>query len=230
MGPHERKYDMNHILYRISNRLNGRYYIGMHSTKNIGDGYLGSGLRISHEINKYGKENFERIVLEKFSTRKELAAKERELVNEAMLLDPLCLNLKLGGEGGGKFYSVEHQRKCAAAGGKAGGWKSMQIINRDPVVRAKVIKTRQQNGSLATCGMLGKKHSTSAKEQMSASGMQRRRVHHYRISVTLPNGSMRVVGSIIAKGSEDRATGLGVFGSNPVTMEFWSQRELENPS
>lgn len=115
MGPHERKYDMNHILYRISNRLNGRYYIGMHSTKNIGDGYLGSGLRISHEINKYGKENFERIVLEKFSTRKELAAKERELVNEAMLLDPLCLNLKLGGEGGGKFYSVEHQRKCAAA-------------------------------------------------------------------------------------------------------------------
>lgn len=106
---------MKHILYKTINLLNGRFYIGMHSAENPDDGYLGSGRRLKAEIKKYGKENFKREVLETLPSRKALEEREAQIVTEELRSDPNCLNLKNGGEGGGKFWSEEHQRKCTAA-------------------------------------------------------------------------------------------------------------------
>src|SRR5271157_3901627 len=99
---------MKHFLYRVTNILNGRFYVGMHSTENVDDGYLGSGKRIKREIKKHGKENFKKKILEELPSRNALEEREAEIVNEELLRDPLCLNLKNGGEGGGKFSSPEH--------------------------------------------------------------------------------------------------------------------------
>ena len=46
--------------------------------------------------------------------RKALAAREAELVNEDLLHDSMCMNLKSGGFGG--FCNEEHQLKCSNAG------------------------------------------------------------------------------------------------------------------
>ena len=89
-----------HNIYKISNKLNGKYYVGMHSTDDIDDGYFGSGKYLRHSINKHGKENHEMKILEWFSSRNEAALREAEVVNEELLADPLCMNLKFGGEGG----------------------------------------------------------------------------------------------------------------------------------
>ena len=104
-----------HFIYRTTNLLNGRYYVGLHSTDNVNDDYIGSGTRFLNEVNKYGRENFKREIIEFLPSRKDLKARERSLVNEDMLKDPLCLNLKLGGEGGWDHLPAEIVRANAIA-------------------------------------------------------------------------------------------------------------------
>lgn len=112
--------DKYYIIYRTTNLLNGRYYIGMHITTNIDDGYFGSGRRIKAEIKKYGRGNFERVVLEQAQSKKDLASREAELVTEKLRSDPLCLNLKNGGEGGGRIWSEAHRIAFLAGSVKSG--------------------------------------------------------------------------------------------------------------
>ena len=88
------------------------YYIGMHSTNKLDDGYVGSGKRLWYSIRKYGIENFKCEILEFLPDRDSLAKRERELVNEETLLDTKCLNLKKGGHGGFNSESAKRGREA----------------------------------------------------------------------------------------------------------------------
>ena len=91
---------MHHFIYKTTNTLNGKYYIGVHSTDDINDGYLGSGIALKAAIAKYGKENFERVIVEYFNSSEEAFAREKELVNQAFIDLEETYNLKIGGMGG----------------------------------------------------------------------------------------------------------------------------------
>ena len=95
-----------YILYKTINLVNNKYYIGIHRTTNIDDGYLGSGTILKIAIKKYGKDNFKRITLAKASSYDELVLLEREIVNEEFLKKPDTYNMELGGSGG-KVWSKE---------------------------------------------------------------------------------------------------------------------------
>jgi hypothetical protein len=92
----------------------------MHSTNDLNDGYMGSGDRITRSIRKYGKENFKFEILEYLETRELLKQREREIINEELLDDKLCMNLVYGGGGG--YISPE--------GVKKGRKKSDQILEK----------------------------------------------------------------------------------------------------
>jgi hypothetical protein len=86
--------------YKITNLINGKFYYGLHKTDDVNDSYLGSGSRILSAIKKYGRENFKKDVLLIFKTYQEALDFESEYVNEQLLLDPSCYNLRTGGLGG----------------------------------------------------------------------------------------------------------------------------------
>ena len=55
-----RKYN---YVYITTNKINGKFYIGKHSTDNLNDNYLGSGIMLNKAIKKYGKEKFKQRIL-----------------------------------------------------------------------------------------------------------------------------------------------------------------------
>jgi len=80
--------------------VTNRYYIGMHSTDNLEDGYFGSGKRLWFSINYHGKENHSKEILEFLPTRNELKKREKEIVTVDLIKEDLCMNLQEGGGGG----------------------------------------------------------------------------------------------------------------------------------
>ena len=98
--PREKKVYKYNFLYKTTNIKNGKFYIGMHSTDNLDDGYFGSGNRIRSSIRHHGKEVHIREILEFFDNRDSLAGREKEVVNVELIKNPLCMNLMPGGYGG----------------------------------------------------------------------------------------------------------------------------------
>jgi hypothetical protein len=91
---------MHYYLYQITNTVNGKVYVGVHKTSNINDGYMGSGKVIKRAIEKYGIENFTKIILETFETVEAMYAAEKEMVTEEFLTRDDVYNLRRGGTGG----------------------------------------------------------------------------------------------------------------------------------
>lgn len=92
--------------YKITNKTNGKFYYGIHSTDDLNDGYMGSGSRLHRVYKKEGVENFEKEILKFFNTRKEASDYEAEMVTEELVKNLDCYNLKTGGDYGYNIGSV----------------------------------------------------------------------------------------------------------------------------
>lgn len=164
-----------HYIYKTTCNVTKRFYYGMHSTDNLNDGYLGSGQRLWKSINKYGRENHSIEIIEYYNNRESLKAREKELVNEDMLKDPMCMNLKPGGYGG--FNNDEHRKKTSDLGTKRFQEKIKNDLDFKENFKNKCsIATKEKwkdddyrKNILSKINWKGKHHSEETKEKLRIS-------------------------------------------------------------
>jgi len=114
---------MKYLIYKITNTINGRYYIGRHATNNVDDNYMGSGKAIKNAIKKYGIEYFTKEIIAEANSAENLWELERQIVNDIIVKDPLSYNMTYGGrsylDGLKKYDSanfLQHQSKSGKIG------------------------------------------------------------------------------------------------------------------
>jgi ribosomal protein L7Ae-like RNA K-turn-binding protein len=94
---------MYYTIYKITNVINGKYYIGMHQTNDLEDGYFGSGVGLRRAINKHGKHNFKKEIIFIFDKEEDMIQKEKELVT----ISENSYNMTEGGKGGFSYINIQ---------------------------------------------------------------------------------------------------------------------------
>lgn len=113
------------ILYKTTNQVNGKYYVGVHCQRDgFGpddfDGYLGSGKLLLKAIKKYGRKSFIRTPIAVFFDPKTAYQMEEHIVNEEFVANQNTYNLKTGGEGGGRGVKRPASVVAASVAGHSG--------------------------------------------------------------------------------------------------------------
>lgn len=100
-------------VYLTTNLLNGKQYVGQHLSDGFDKYYKGSGIAITHAINKYGWDNFNCEVICWCSTQTQLNEAEDNYIKLLGTMFPKGYNLKGGGSHG--RYSKEAKEKMSKA-------------------------------------------------------------------------------------------------------------------
>ena len=93
-------------IYKITNKINGKVYIGQHKVKSLfaRDNYLGSGgKRYQNAIKKYGKQNFSKEIITIAMTQSEADVLEKYYIKKYDSTNPeKGYNILVGGQGSGR--------------------------------------------------------------------------------------------------------------------------------
>ena len=144
------------IIYKTTNLINSKIYIGKACGKNVTNNYLGSGKHIKASINKYGKENFKRVTIDKSETHKELCLKEIFWIDFYDAKNPkVGYNITIGGEGG---QDIE---------GEKNPWYGISRFGKNNPFFGK--KHSEETKKKIREKALGKLHSKETKKKMSIS-------------------------------------------------------------
>lgn len=134
-----------YTVYKTTNIINNKIYIGKHATKNPNDDYIGSGIAIKRAIKKHGKSNFTKEILFTYNTEKEAYLKESQIVDKKFINRPDTYNMISGGKGAGcgelnhmygKKISDETRKKISDAGiGRSPSKETRKILSKNLSIR-----------------------------------------------------------------------------------------------
>lgn len=115
----------HNLVYKTTNIINGKIYIGVHCTDDLEDGYIGSGIynqedtiynTVFHRaVRKHGYKNFKRDILYEFGSAELAYWWESYLVDEDFIKRVDTYNMQTGGRGGssGRILSDETLKKLS---------------------------------------------------------------------------------------------------------------------
>ena len=159
---------MFYTIYQITNLIDGKIYIGKHQTKNLNDGYMGSGKHLKSAQNKYGIENFEKEILFQFDNEADMNAKEAELVTEEFAASNANYNLCPGGQGGWGYINKVNPALRTTGHSKEMYQKvSAKLKGKSPSNQTiSAIKASHTSGKHKYDNFTGKTHSDEAKKKI----------------------------------------------------------------
>jgi len=167
---------MYYTIYKVTNKINGKVYIGSHKTKDLNDNYMGSGKYLKYAQEKHGIDNFTREILHIFDTPELMYAKEAEIVNEEFIAESNTYNLKIGGFGGWDYINKNklnsYPNRLEKDLDKLKLAQSvLEELNKDPVwkqTRSKKVSQGLKEYYKTTNGhFTGKTHTDATKEKLS---------------------------------------------------------------
>lgn len=209
---------MKHLVYKITNNVNSKIYIGVHSTEDINDSYMGSGVNIKKSIAKHGIENFSKDILFIFDSYEEMMAKEAELVDEAFVLRTDTYNAALGGLGAP--WKLEHRKDAEELRRKISENTSLGMTIEG---RRKISEARKKNGnSKEQRAKVSKKISEAYRgSRMDRTGPKISAEHKAAISKALKGRENKV--SIVIKGIqfEYYSKAAEYFNVTGATIRNW---------
>ena len=91
---------IHNIVYKITNTVNDKIYVGCHQTNNVNDGYMGSGKILLKAYQKYGTDKFIREILYDYTTCEEMFLMEKTIVDKEFVKRKDTYNIVIGGDGG----------------------------------------------------------------------------------------------------------------------------------
>lgn len=150
---------MYFYVYKIICKPNKKIYIGKHQTEKLNDSYFAGGYLIKKALKKYGKENFEREIIEFCQSEIEVCEREKYWIKFYNSCYPIGYNITEGGEGKswfnnhpekekiqqhmseshkgkipwnkGKKMSQEYKEKCKNRGMPIAGWNKNLAMSDD---------------------------------------------------------------------------------------------------
>ena len=163
----EKKY---HVLYQVVNNINGMIYIGIHSTNNLFDSYMGSGKNIIAAIKEFGKENFTKYIIGLYDSKYELIQAEMKIVNKEFMIREDTYNIRTGGVGGVCFYTEEMKQNMSNAQKKwhqENNYSDEVLKNRSEALKRRYLISPFSEESKLKCSISnsGKIRSEEAKQK-----------------------------------------------------------------
>ena len=158
------------IIYKTTNTINGKIYVGQHKTQIIDDGYVGSGKLIRRSIEKYGAENFIREVLEVVYSREEAGVREEFWIGELDATKPaIGYNITQYAWGGQPHTDESRAKISTAHTGRVLSEETKQKISNSHKGKTVSQETKDKLRKLSLGEknhMFGKKMSIESREKM----------------------------------------------------------------
>jgi len=192
-------------VYIITNKVNGKQYVGDHSTNDLDDQYMGSGILLKKAYNKYNKKIFNKKILEQFNSKEDAFFAQEKWINEYNTLVPNGYNISpKGGNGISGCHSKETIEKLRTPKSEKTKQKISQTLSgREGPNKGRVFSDDwKSNMSKAQKGLksgeshplFGKFHSIETKQKISESKKKiipseetRKKMSESHIGRTSPN-------------------------------------------